>query len=49
MYLDTIRFAIDSMQSIFLDGVGGEKAVDGLTQETTLIHYIFGGRLQSKV
>lgn len=44
-----MRFAIDSMQSICLDEVGGEKAVDQRTQETTLIHHIFGGHLQSQV
>ncbi|KAG0616996.1 hypothetical protein M758_5G157300 [Ceratodon purpureus] len=44
-----MRFAIDSMQSICLDEVGGEKAVDHATQETTLIHHIFGGHLQSQV
>ncbi|KAJ7213735.1 hypothetical protein O6H91_11G033200 [Diphasiastrum complanatum] len=44
-----MRFAIDSMQSICLDEAGGEKAVDTRSQETTLIHYIFGGHLQSQV
>lgn len=44
-----MRFAIDSMQSICLDKVGGEKAVDQRTQETTFIHHIFGGHLQSQV
>lgn len=43
------RFAIDSMQSICLDEFGGEKVVDPATQETTLIHHIFGGHLQSQV
>lgn len=44
-----MRFAIDSMQSTCLDEFGGEKAVDPATQETTLIHHIFGGHLQSQV
>eukprot|EP01018_Ginkgo_biloba_P007129 Gb_38396 [translate_table: standard] len=44
-----MRFAIDSMQSVCLDEVGGEKAVDPHTQETTLIQHIFGGHLQSQV
>lgn len=43
------RFAIDRMQSVCLDEFGGEKTVDTRTQETTLIQYIFGGRLQSQV
>lgn len=37
------------MQSICLDEVGGEKAFDTPTKETTLIHHIFGGYLQSQV
>lgn len=44
-----MRVAIDSMQSICLDEVGGEKAVDPDTRETTLIYHIFGGHLQSQV
>ncbi|XP_010928622.1 uncharacterized protein [Elaeis guineensis] len=44
-----MRFAIDTMQSICLDEFGGEKALDPSTQETTLIHHIFGGHLQSQV
>ncbi|CAL9104408.1 unnamed protein product [Musa textilis] len=44
-----MRFAIDIMQSVCLDEFGGEKTVDTRTQETTLIQYIFGGRLQSQV
>ncbi|KAI5080452.1 hypothetical protein GOP47_0003635 [Adiantum capillus-veneris] len=46
---ELMRFAIDSMQSICLDNVGREKAVDQRTQETTLIQHIFGGHLQSQV
>ena len=42
-------YAIHLMQNICLDEVGGEKAVDACTQETTLIHHIFGGLLQSQV
>lgn len=48
-YCPYIRFAIDSMQSICLDEAGGEKFVDPRSQETTLIHHIFGGHLQSQV
>jgi ubiquitin carboxyl-terminal hydrolase 36/42 len=44
-----MSFAINSMQSICLDEVGGAKAVDISAQETTLIQYIFGGQLQSQV
>lgn len=43
------RFAVDSMQATFLDEAGGEKHIDPATQETTLVHHIFGGRLQSQV
>lgn len=46
---NVISFAINSMQSICLDEVGGAKAVDISAQETTLIKYIFGGQLQSQV
>ncbi|CAM6051440.1 unnamed protein product [Sphagnum compactum] len=44
-----MRFAIDSMQSTCLDGFGGENVVDLASQQTTLIHHIFGGHLQSQV
>ncbi|CAM6021515.1 unnamed protein product, partial [Sphagnum balticum] len=44
-----MRFAIDSMQSTCLDGFGGENVVDPASQQTTLIHHIFGGHLQSQV
>lgn len=44
-----LRLLVMSMQSICLEGVGGEKEVDPGLQETTLIHQIFGGRLKSKV
>ncbi|XP_022731320.1 ubiquitin carboxyl-terminal hydrolase 18 isoform X2 [Durio zibethinus] len=44
-----MRFAIDTMQSVCLDEFGGEKAVDRVSQETTLIQHIFGGHLQSQV
>jgi hypothetical protein len=37
------------MQSIFLEGLGGEHKVDPILQETTFIQHIFGGRLRSKV
>ncbi|KAE9621560.1 hypothetical protein Lal_00032700 [Lupinus albus] len=44
-----LRLLITSMQSICLEGLGGEKKVDPRLQETTFIQYTFGGRLQSKV
>ncbi|BAT93233.1 hypothetical protein LR48_Vigan05g025000 [Vigna angularis] len=44
-----LRLLIASMQSICLEGLGGEKKVDPRLQETTFIQHAFGGRLQSKV
>ncbi|XP_050279662.1 ubiquitin carboxyl-terminal hydrolase 15 isoform X2 [Quercus robur] len=44
-----LRLIIASMQSICLEGLGGEKKVDPILQETTFIQHIFGGRLRSKV
>ncbi|KAK1322421.1 Ubiquitin carboxyl-terminal hydrolase 15 [Acorus calamus] len=44
-----LRLLLMSMQSIFLESLGGEKQVDSRLQETTLIQQIFGGRLRSKV
>ncbi|XP_030525195.2 ubiquitin carboxyl-terminal hydrolase 15 isoform X2 [Rhodamnia argentea] len=44
-----LRLLVASMQSICLEGVGGEKKVDPRLQETTFIQYTFGGRLRSKV
>uniref|UniRef100_A0A1D1YT64 ubiquitinyl hydrolase 1 n=1 Tax=Anthurium amnicola TaxID=1678845 RepID=A0A1D1YT64_9ARAE len=44
-----LRLLVTSMQSICLEGLGGEKEVDTRLQETTLIQQIFGGRLRSKV
>ncbi|KAJ6793696.1 putative ubiquitin carboxyl-terminal hydrolase 15 [Iris pallida] len=44
-----LRLLVMSMQSICLEGVGGEKEVNPRLQETTLIQQIFGGRLKSKV
>jgi ubiquitin carboxyl-terminal hydrolase 36/42 len=43
------RFSIDLMQMICVDEVLGENSLDDSIQETTLIHHIFGGRLQSQV
>lgn len=43
------RLLVASMQSICLEGLGGEKKVDPRLQETTFIQYTFGGRLRSKV
>lgn len=45
----TFRLLVTSMQSKCLEGLGGEKEVDIISQETTLIQQIFGGRLESKV
>ncbi|XP_044501075.1 ubiquitin carboxyl-terminal hydrolase 15 [Mangifera indica] len=44
-----LRFLIASMQSICLEGLGGESRVDPRLQETTFIQHTFGGRLLSKV
>nr|POE49690.1 ubiquitin carboxyl-terminal hydrolase 15 [Quercus suber] len=44
-----LRLIIASMQSICLEGLGGENKVDPILQETTFIQHIFGGRLRSKV
>jgi len=46
---ELLRISIDSMQSICLDEVGGEKTVDQTMQKTTFIQQMFGGSLQSKV
>lgn len=37
------------MQSICLEGFGGENAVDPRLQDTTFIQHTFGGCLRSKV
>ncbi|CAA7401988.1 unnamed protein product [Spirodela intermedia] len=44
-----LRLLVTSMQSICLEGLGGEKEVDIGLQETTLIQQMFGGRIRSKV
>ncbi|XP_077251016.1 ubiquitin-specific protease 15 isoform X2 [Tasmannia lanceolata] len=44
-----LRLLITSMQSICLEGLGGEKEVDSRLQETTFVQQTFGGRLRSKV
>ncbi|XP_078176698.1 ubiquitin-specific protease 15 [Carex rostrata] len=44
-----LRLLVMSMQSTYLEGLGGEKVVNPKLQETTLIQQIFGGRLRSKV
>jgi ubiquitin carboxyl-terminal hydrolase 36/42 len=44
-----MSYAIHLMQSICLSEAGGGNAVDDSTQETTLIHQIYSGRLQSQV
>ncbi|CAK9177268.1 unnamed protein product [Ilex paraguariensis] len=44
-----LRFLVTSMQSICLEGLGGENVVDPRLQETTFIQHTFGGRLKSKV
>ncbi|XP_043701654.1 ubiquitin carboxyl-terminal hydrolase 15-like [Telopea speciosissima] len=44
-----LRLLVTSMQSICLEGLGGEKQVNSSLQETTLIQHTFGGHLRSKV
>ncbi|KAI3712129.1 hypothetical protein L1987_70678 [Smallanthus sonchifolius] len=44
-----LRLLITTMQSICLEGLGGEKVVDPKLQETTFIQHTFGGQLRSKV
>ncbi|TXG66641.1 hypothetical protein EZV62_007916 [Acer yangbiense] len=44
-----LRLLVASMQSICLEGLGGERKVDPRLQETTFIQQTFGGRLKSKV
>ncbi|XP_058095329.1 ubiquitin C-terminal hydrolase 15-like [Magnolia sinica] len=44
-----LRLLVTSMQSICLEGLGGEKELDPRLQETTLVQQIFGGHLRSKV
>ncbi|XP_062090164.1 ubiquitin carboxyl-terminal hydrolase 15 [Humulus lupulus] len=44
-----LRLLIASMQSICLEGLGGESKVDPRLQETTFIQHTFGGHLRSKV
>ncbi|XP_024960747.1 ubiquitin carboxyl-terminal hydrolase 15-like [Cynara cardunculus var. scolymus] len=44
-----LRLLVTSMQSICLEGLGGEAVVDLKLQETTFIQHTFGGQLRSKV
>ncbi|KAK1414370.1 hypothetical protein QVD17_30114 [Tagetes erecta] len=44
-----LRLLITTMQSICLEGLGGEDVVDPKLQETTFIQHTFGGQLRSKV
>ncbi|CAH9127005.1 unnamed protein product [Cuscuta epithymum] len=44
-----LRLFVASMQSICLEGLGGERACEPRLQETTFIQHTFGGRLRSKV
>ncbi|PON46263.1 Ubiquitinyl hydrolase [Parasponia andersonii] len=44
-----LRLLVASMQSICLEGLGGENKVDPRLQETTFIQHTFGGHLRSKV
>ncbi|PIN10681.1 Ubiquitin-specific protease [Handroanthus impetiginosus] len=44
-----LRLLVASMQSICLEGFGGENKVDPRLQDTTFIQHTFGGRLRSKV
>ncbi|KAL1569860.1 ubiquitin-specific protease ubp15, variant 2 [Salvia divinorum] len=44
-----LRLLVASMQTICLEGFGGEKVVDPRLQDTTFIQHTFGGSLRSKV
>ncbi|KAL1551185.1 ubiquitin-specific protease ubp15 [Salvia divinorum] len=44
-----LRLLVASMQTICLEGFGGENAVDPRLQDTTFIQHTFGGTLRSKV
>ncbi|KAG8366506.1 hypothetical protein BUALT_Bualt17G0087100 [Buddleja alternifolia] len=44
-----LRLLVASMQSICLEGFGGENVVDQRLQDTTFIQHAFGGCLRSKV
>ncbi|GFP95294.1 ubiquitin carboxyl-terminal hydrolase 15 [Phtheirospermum japonicum] len=44
-----LRLLVASMQSICLEGYGGENSVDPRLQNTTFIQHMFGGCLKSKV
>ncbi|KAK4430130.1 Ubiquitin carboxyl-terminal hydrolase 15 [Sesamum alatum] len=44
-----LRLLVASMQSICLEGFGGENFVEPRLQETTFIQHMFGGCLRSKV
>ncbi|XP_034210822.1 ubiquitin carboxyl-terminal hydrolase 15 isoform X3 [Prunus dulcis] len=46
--LKIFQLLITSMQSICLEGLGGENKVDPRLQETTFIQHTFGGHLRSK-
>ncbi|KAH7543936.1 hypothetical protein JRO89_XS15G0066900 [Xanthoceras sorbifolium] len=46
---EIIALLVASMQSICLEGLGGERKVDPSLQETTFIQQTFGGHLRSKV
>lgn len=49
LYSYIARFAIDKMQSVFLNEFGGEMAAHPRYPETSLVQHIFGGCLQSQV
>ncbi|XP_075495361.1 ubiquitin carboxyl-terminal hydrolase 15-like [Primulina tabacum] len=44
-----LRLIIASLQSICLERLGGEKAIDPWLQNTTFVQHTFGGLLRSKV
>ncbi|XP_047960196.1 ubiquitin carboxyl-terminal hydrolase 15-like [Salvia hispanica] len=44
-----LRLLVASMQTICLEGFGGENVVDPRRQDTTFIQHTFGGTLRSKV
>ncbi|KAL2523822.1 Ubiquitin carboxyl-terminal hydrolase 15 [Abeliophyllum distichum] len=44
-----LRLLVTSMQSICLEGLGGENVVDSRLQDTTFIQHAFGGRLSRRL
>ncbi len=44
-----LRFVIEALQRALLANIPGGAALDARTKETTLVHQIFGGHLESQV